>query len=247
MPIHLLKMGETVFRVQMPPSLLLIIFQVCFSLCFNNWLFKLECDAYNLFLDVLESSQTYYVLNLAQNFTPTRGSYNFIHLNYLQLHVSIFSDQKFWCSYWLHSFFTPHIHIFFYHFRMYIIVWILCTLRHVHHPDTNYSPSPHMWASSPISPSPLPPSPIVTTNPISNAMCFFLSLFLSSTYDWDHMVSDFLPLTYFTQRNLPQGPSMLSQMARFRHFFWQIKDRSTVWSSYSSAGYLSKELENTKP
>lgn len=32
-------------------------------------------------------------------------------------------------------------------------------------------------------------------------LCVCLSLFLSSTYEWDHMVFDFLPLTYFTQHN----------------------------------------------
>ena len=32
-------------------------------------------------------------------------------------------------------------------------------------------------------------------------LCVFFLSFLSSTYEWDHMVFDFLPLTHFTQHN----------------------------------------------
>ena len=46
---------------------------------------------------------------------------------------------------------------------------ILCRLRRVHRPKTNYSPSPHMWASSPLWLSPLPPSPY--GNHQSNLRC----------------------------------------------------------------------------
>ena len=40
-------------------------------------------------------------------------------------------------------------------FQVYIIFRFPCTLRHVHHTKTDYNPSPHTHASSPLSPSPL--------------------------------------------------------------------------------------------
>ena len=68
-----------------------------------------------------------------------------------------------------------------------IIFLFLCRLRHVHHPKTNCHPSLHTCASSPLSPSSLPPSPLVTTNPVSAAMCFVwrcLCLLLTSEIIW---------------------------------------------------------------
>ena len=56
---------------------------------------------------------------------------------------------------------------------MYIIIFrFLCRLHHVHHPKTGYRPS--LCALSPLLPSCLPSSPLVTTNLISVCMCVFV-------------------------------------------------------------------------
>ena len=52
---------------------------------------------------------------------------------------------------------NKHFYLFIY-FQMYIIVWILCTLRNVHHPKTNYSAFPHMCLIPPFALLP-PPFP----------------------------------------------------------------------------------------
>ena len=66
------------------------------------------------------------------------------------------------------------------------IFWFLCRLHHVHHPKINYQPSPHTCAQSPLLPSPHPPSPLVTTSPVSIAMYLFVVVFIF--YIWDHML-----------------------------------------------------------
>ena len=74
--------------------------------------------------------------------------------------------------------------------------WILCRLHNVHHPKTNYNPSPHMFARSPLLPSSFPSSLLVTTISISVTMCLFLVFFF---YLWVRSYGIWLsPSNYFT-------------------------------------------------
>ena len=61
---------------------------------------------------------------------------------------------------------------------------ILCRLHPVHHTKTNYSPSPDMWAWSPLLPSPSS-LPLWQPSIQSLLLCVCLSLFLSSIYSWN--------------------------------------------------------------
>ena len=79
---------------------------------------------------------------------------------------------------------------------MYIIIYqFLYRLHHAHDQQSTFYPSSHIFAPLPLLPIPLLPSPLVSTN------LFSLSMSLSSTYEWDHMVFVFLCLAYFTSHD----------------------------------------------
>ena len=94
-----------------------------------------------------------------------------------------------------------------YKFQVYIIVFQLCIHCIVFTTDSKAAISHR--TSVPVYPMPCPHLlPLWYPPTCSLYLCLFVDVVLSSTYEWNHSVLGFLPLTYFAShnlRNLPWG------------------------------------------
>lgn len=91
--------------------------------------------------------------------------------------------------------------------RVRYYIRILCTLQHAHHQKFRFHLSPRCWPPLPIYASLHSPSLLVTTTVLCiyvfvfiwfGLLIYYVSFFLYSTYEWNHIVFVSFHLTYFT-------------------------------------------------